>query len=721
MLCLLLVLTAQAERISLSTRNNGADTSLQEHAPDSGQDADVLDLRSRAVAGSFRHNAVALRFEYPFTEQRNIIDASLKFCVVTNGAMPVAETDGFEIDVYGVVDGTEKGSLGEADWVESTVAYNTMPGISGSDYPNIDRDHAAGATTYLGTIHYAGGVLGEIGMASTPELLDFLNADTDGAVTFLLEAQIATGNQDFNIYIRSNKNSISGEQFYPTLNIDNYMIDEGVLPWPSVVDEATGRRVYQLTSRSGNNMAFYYLFKNQGAVGGTPYLVYRNADSDGIAYYSINLDTGMELQLTPRAMVGSIADVHGEYMYCMAKARQSDSFYSYLNRYHLESGGEERIINLDTNHQYSANLTVNSDGTKVLYFHPGEGAETIELMCGTISNGSQHVIASGNMSHVQFGPVDPDLYLYIDEGYGRNWKRAGFGWADFSGGIVTNASLVSSDPFFLETNGDLTPSHLHWSANGHLLITAVDTEKPYVKEYNVVVSPDRTHPGELLGYKKVQIEMGEFQTHFNPGPSTNWFVGDGEAADWSFRPGFGTPYIHKLHYDYATGQMTQIPLADQVGAYWKTGEYEPNARYVPGKDWVVWNAFRTLGGDVPDFATGGAESDEWWLYSSSNSVKQNVFAVLFSDAPAMVMDWSVISGNLMRMVVNTPDAANLYYPKVTTNLLNGTWTGVPHSDDGINAFITTNLGYSTVDVSGTNKVIYVQADDAVGFFGIGEQ
>ena len=416
-----------------------------------------------------------------------------------------------------------------------------------------------------------------------------------------------------------------------------------VMPWPSIIDKTTGRRIYQLTSRPGNNMAFYYLFKNQGKVGDVPYLVYRNSFSEpgtagGITYYSMNLNTGEDVELTRRGMVGSIADVQDEYMYCMEKKNKSDRFYSYVNRYHLSTGAKERIINLNTKYKHSANLTVNADGTKILFFRPER--KGITLLCGIIADGTQHVIASGHMSHIQFGPVDPDLYLYINEDYVLKWKRTGFGWVDFTGGFVTNALLNSTNQFFHESNGNLIPSHLHWDADGVPAITAVDTLKPYVKEYNVLISPDRNNLGEVLKYRKVQIKMGEFQTHFNPGPSPNEFVGDGKSADWWHKPGFGKPYIHKIHYDYSTEKMTQIPLADQIGSFWKSGEYEACARYVPGKNIVVWNAFRTLDGNVPKYPTGGKEGDEGWLYRSDNKVKQNVFAVSYATEDASGWDFS---------------------------------------------------------------------------------
>ena len=88
-------------------------------------------------------------------------------------------------------------------------------------------------------------------------------------------------------------------------------------------------------------------------------------------------------------------------------------------------------------------------------------------------------------------------------------------------------------------------------------------------------------------------------------------------------------------------------------------------------------------------------------------------------APATIMGWSAVSGGMMRMVVDTPEAASYYYLKSTTNLIDGSWAGVAHSDDGVNGFFVTNLSYSTSE--GSNKVIYVEANDTAAFFGIGEE
>ena len=87
--------------------------------------------------------------------------------------------------------------------------------------------------------------------------------------------------------------------------------------------------------------------------------------------------------------------------------------------------------------------------------------------------------------------------------------------------------------------------------------------------------------------------------------------------------------------------------------------------------------------------------------------------------PATIVSLSVFSTNVMRMVVDAPDAAINYYPKTVEDLVVGTWTNAAHSINGSEPFVVTNLSYSTAE--GTNEVIYVRADGATAFFGIGEQ
>ncbi len=81
-----------------------------------------------------------------------------------------------------------------------------------------------------------------------------------------------------------------------------------------------------------------------------------------------------------------------------------------------------------------------------------------------------------------------------------------------------------------------------------------------------------------------------------------------------------------------------------------------------------------------------------------------------------ILSVAPVSGGLIELVVNTTSPVQSY-PKSTTDLVGAAWGSVAHSDDGVNDFVVTNLSYSTA--SGTNQIIYLQADAAEKFFGIG--
>lgn len=74
-----------------------------------------------------------------------------------------------------------------------------------------------------------------------------------------------------------------------------------------------------------------------------------------------------------------------------------------------------------------------------------------------------------------------------------------------------------------------------------------------------------------------------------------------------------------------------------------------------------------------------------------------------------------VSGGQMKLTVNVGGTADSY-SLLGTDDLTGSWAAVPHSDDGVNPFVVTNLGYSTSD--GSNLVIYVETTNSSGFFGI---
>ncbi len=86
--------------------------------------------------------------------------------------------------------------------------------------------------------------------------------------------------------------------------------------------------------------------------------------------------------------------------------------------------------------------------------------------------------------------------------------------------------------------------------------------------------------------------------------------------------------------------------------------------------------------------------------------------------PATILSITSQPGNIMRIVVDAPNSGGLYRPQAKSNLIIGDWGDVAHSVDGSAPWNVTNLSYVTEFESGTNEVIYVQANETQEFFEI---
>ena len=91
-----------------------------------------------------------------------------------------------------------------------------------------------------------------------------------------------------------------------------------------------------------------------------------------------------------------------------------------------------------------------------------------------------------------------------------------------------------------------------------------------------------------------------------------------------------------------------------------------------------------------------------------------------SETAATIIRVTPISGTVLELEVNAnfPDRS---YPKAASVLLmnNTVWESVGHSTNGLPPFEITNLDYSVV--SGTNFLIYVEADQEMKFFKVGAE
>lgn len=101
----------------------------------------------------------------------------------------------------------------------------------------------------------------------------------------------------------------------------------------------------------------------------------------------------------------------------------------------------------------------------------------------------------------------------------------------------------------------------------------------------------------------------------------------------------------------------------------------------------------------------------------------NGVVLVLSDTAGSTPDFSgvtpVAGGSQLKIVLGSSDSLESYSLLGCPDLVAAAWTNVPHSDDGINPFIITNLSYSTTE--GSNAVIYVETDAAQSFYGLGIQ
>lgn len=199
---LIVVFVAASTMASQITLPSNGDNSPAEFYPDVIQDQNVMELRSRNVAGSLRH-----RFPVFGVDLSSVSDAVTG--AVFSVQIAVADADSFTIDVFGVVDGAANET-----WNPTTLTYNNAPWLNAPN-GNIDRGYIAEKVVSLGSISYTAGATGLLNFSSAG-LIDFLNADTTGSATLFMEAQVAATGQDFYLQFVSE----SGTGVKPSLVVE---------------------------------------------------------------------------------------------------------------------------------------------------------------------------------------------------------------------------------------------------------------------------------------------------------------------------------------------------------------------------------------------------------------------------------------------------------------------------------------------------------------------
>ena len=137
--------------------------------------------------------------------------------------------------VYGVADGAFGDALADVD--EASVTWSTAPGLV-PDAALGDDEDVAPASVFLGSFE-DGAVEGAIDRFSTPALLHFLNADTNGLVVFLLTTP--TPGPNGQVYTPKEATSFSYRppgEFAPGSHAPRLTFTATALPGPTVLAPA---------------------------------------------------------------------------------------------------------------------------------------------------------------------------------------------------------------------------------------------------------------------------------------------------------------------------------------------------------------------------------------------------------------------------------------------------------------------------------------------------
>ena len=180
----------------------------------------------------------------------------------------------------------------------------------------------------------------------------------------------------------------------------------------------------------------------------------------------------------------------------------------------------------------------------------------------------------------------------------------------------------------------------------------------------------------------------------------------GTYADWG--GAVGEWYRLTVVFDAANGTVTQYrDSTDEVGGLVLLGS---SANYAEPMT-------------LSNFQLGFVDSRYFGFQGYMDDVRIYDYALSESEVDALpapgvraatIRGISAVSSDVVEIAIFNPDPGFYYNLKGKANLTGSAWTNWPHSDDGVNPFVVTNLDYSSHD--GTNKLIYVEAVDATAFF-----
>lgn len=400
------------------------------------------------------------------------------------------------------------------------------------------------------------------------------------------------------------------------------------------LDPTTGYAVAQLTqwdpastADTEDNYALYHHHPNQSDDG--RFLVYRNLecssgvpDVNSLSYRRLDLETGAEVQLTTTGYAnGGI--VNGDYLYVMERPHLATNLYTAIYRIDLATQTKECVVAAPTGERLLGGLTVNVDGTVVVYqtrqisnWSAGSATWAREIgsslgsTCPSGDSDTQLDAWDPGIEHVVFSPTDPKVFAFVDQAESQ-LSRLGIGTYDpFDDSSTWNQ--LDSDQDYLDSFAHF--SHPFWGPEGYLWGDSIGPSLTAYEESFVRFEIDEAS-GCVDVYRAVEKTLDDWHHHQAGNRSVGWYVGDGRND--ASRPGIGLPYISLFQVELPAtansvgGSLDSHLLADSLG----------NENAGPGNGGANAHLLETLDGvtfTAPyDFDTGEA-SDVGGCQASRN-------------------------------------------------------------------------------------------------------
>lgn len=235
---------------------------------------------------------------------------------------------------------------------------------------------------------------------------------------------------------------------------------------------------------------------------------------------------------------------------------------------------------------------------------------------------------------------------------------------------------------------------LEWQIDARVYSTQADGDVP--KAYLALGRSD-FNANVQEGVRLTIQNNGAWAVGYHTGSSYQ-LIGSGSVlSDEAFR-GFYFNTL-KVRYDFANNTLSAWVNTNQV-----VSSYDMTGKPI---------TFGAVG-----FVTGNNVNQQ---VRYDNFLVQSISASVPETANAAIESFGPFADGVMQLVVSS-DNPSICFPKAATNLVEavGTnWNPVAHSTNGLAPFVVTNLGYSSV--SGSNFVIYVEAEEPNSFYKIGAE